>query len=245
MTRAKDAIFAFAAENPDENSGISRLLKEAVTSEINPVGESGITPAGFYSQELKIFEFGEIADQKRTPDKKKDLVSLEYTVCQKPESLKLKLHGENYFIAGREDVISRINYGKLMHQVFEYIDTAEDIPAAVERLVLEGQIPGSDSESMIYRLNELISSPAAHDWFKSGNVVMKEADILMPSGSIKRPDRVILREGKAVIIDFKFGEESKNYAEQIIQYSNLLNGMGYSNVDGYIWYVDRNKITKV
>lgn len=245
MTRAKDAIFGFAAENPDENSGISRLLKEAVTSEINPAGESGITPARFYNMELKKFEFGEISDQKRTAGMKQDLVSLEYAVCQKPESLKLKLHGENYFIAGREDIVSRINYGKLMHQAFEYIDTAEDIPAAVERLVLEGQIPGSDSESMIYRLNELISSPAACDWFKTGNSVMKEADILIPSGSIKRPDRVILWEGRAVIIDFKFGEESNSYAEQIIHYRSLLNEMGYRNVEGYIWYVDKNKITKV
>ncbi len=132
-----------------------------------------------------------------------------------------------------------------MHQAFEYIDTAGDIPAAVEKLILEGQIPGSDSESMIYRLNELISSPPVHDWFKEGNKVMKEADILMPSGNIKRPDRVILTEGRALIIDFKFGEENRKYDEQIIQYGNLLKEMGYKDVEGYIWYVDRNKITKL
>ncbi len=180
MTRAKDAIFGFAADNPDENNGISRLLKEAVdfrNKSCRRIGNNSWPDFTTVSSRYLNLEKCQI-QQKNSQLKKKDLVSLEYIVCQQPESLKLKLHGENYFIAGREDVISRINYGKLMHQAFEYIDTAEDIPAAVEKLILEGQIPESDSESMIHRLNELISSPSVADWFKAGNRVMKEADIL-------------------------------------------------------------------
>jgi ATP-dependent exoDNAse (exonuclease V) beta subunit len=245
MTRARDAIYGFAAEKPDANSGISRLIKEAVTSDENPAGDSGIILSGFYDDDQKVFEFGEIPDQQKMSAAKTDLVSLEYKVSQQPESLRLKLHGENYFIAGREDVIHKINYGKLMHEAFECIDTAEDIPAAVRRLVLEGQIPGSESESMIYRLDELISSPQVSEWFKPGNTVLKESDILLPSGAIKRPDRVILKNGKAVIIDFKFGEENKHYAEQVGQYRNLLTDMGYKEIEGYLWYVDRNKIIRV
>jgi len=132
-----------------------------------------------------------------------------------------------------------------MHQAFEYIDTSADIAAAVDRLVLEGQIPLSDSESMIYRLRELISAPSVKDWFKEGNRVFKEADILLPSGNISRPDRIIVNDENTIIIDFKFGEERKSYTDQIIHYSNLLKEMGYRDVEGYIWYVDRNKITRV
>jgi hypothetical protein len=142
-------------------------------------------------------------------------------------------------------VATRINYGKLMHRAFEYIQVPEDIPGAVERLIIEGLIPGSESEPMKYRLKELISTPAVSDWFKPGNVIMNEAEILIPSGDRKRPDRVIIYEGRTVIIDFKFGEENTHYKEQIGQYRNLLTGMGYREVEGYIWYVDRNKITKV
>jgi ATP-dependent helicase/nuclease subunit A len=245
MTRARDAIYGFAAEKPDTNSGISKLLLEAVTSDKNPAGKSGITMSEFYDREQKIFEYGKIADQKKKAAFRKDIATFEYTVCQRPESLKLKLHGENYFIAGREDVAGRINYGKLMHQAFEYIDTAEDITEAVSRLVIEGQIPVSDTESMTYRLNELISPKPVSEWFKPGNIVMKEADILLPSGNIRRPDRVIIMDNKAVIIDFKFGEENKHYAEQIGQYRDLLLEMGYKEVDGFLWYVDRNKFTRV
>ncbi len=49
------------------------------------------------------------------------------------ESLKLKLHGENYFSNESQAVRKKINYGKLMHEVFEGIDTPSDIPAACEK----------------------------------------------------------------------------------------------------------------
>lgn len=38
---------------------------------------------------------------------------------------------------------------------------------------------------------------------------MKEAGILLTSGNTRRPDRVIFRDGKTTIIDFKFGEGTK------------------------------------
>jgi hypothetical protein len=245
LTRAEDAIFGFAAATPDENSGISRLLREAVTSENNPAGESGITPALYYDGSRNTFAFGEMGNHTSSESETQDEVLKEYPVFRQPESLKLKIHGENYFLAGREEAISRINYGRMMHEAFEYIETADDIPLAVERLALEGLIPESDRGSMIYRLHELVSSAEVRDWFRKGNTVLRESAILMPSGSIKRPDRVILAEGKAIIIDFKFGEERGDYQEQIVQYCNLLNRMGYGGSEGYIWYVDRNKIIRV
>jgi|WetSurMetagenome_2_1015567.scaffolds.fasta_scaffold00001_130 ATP-dependent helicase/nuclease subunit A len=245
MTRAKDAMFGFAAGMPDENNGISQLLKIALTSETNPAGESGLVPVKYFNGEQNVFETGRLDQFKKVITVRKDIPSDEYMVYPKPESLKLKLHGENYFLAKRDEVISRINYGKLMHHAFEYIDTLEDIPGAVSRLVNEGMIPGSESESMVHRLRQLVQSPAVKDWFAPGKKIIKEADILLPSGSTKRPDRVLPGDDRVIIIDFKFGEENKNYSEQIEEYCKLLTAMGYNNVEGYLWYVDRNKIVKI
>ena len=88
----------------------------------------------------------------------------------------------------------------------------------------------------------LIGSPEVSEWFMPGNEILTETGILMPSGSTKRPDRVIFKDGKTVIIDFKFGEESYHYIEQVNQYRKLMSEMGSSNIEAFIWYVDRNKI---
>ena len=67
----------------------------------------------------------------------------------------------------------------------------------------------------------------------------------MPSGNIRRPDRIILVDGKAVIIDFKFGEEKELYFRQVEEYRDLMLDMGYKAIDAFIWYVEKNKIVKV
>jgi ATP-dependent helicase/nuclease subunit A len=72
--------------------------------------------------------------------------------------------------------------------------------------------------------------------------VMNEAGILLPGGLIRRPDRVVFRNGKTTIIDFKFGEERPHYADQVDQYRRMLVDMGYEDIDAFIWYVDKNKV---
>jgi predicted Ser/Thr protein kinase len=64
----------------------------------------------------------------------------------------------------------------------------------------------------------------------------------MPSGHTRRPDRIILRDDRTIIIDFKFGEENSRNADQISQYRKLLTDMGYKDIEAYLWYVDKNKI---
>jgi dimeric dUTPase (all-alpha-NTP-PPase superfamily) len=71
---------------------------------------------------------------------------------------------------------------------------------------------------------------------------MNEAGILLTSGDIRRPDRVVFTDGKVVIIDFKFGEENDRYIEQVSLYRQLIVNMGYNDAEAYIWYVDKNKI---
>ncbi|MCU0455967.1 MAG: UvrD-helicase domain-containing protein, partial [Bacteroidales bacterium] len=245
MTRARDAMFGFAALYPDENSGISKLLREALMSERNPAGERGICPSEYYLRDQEVFEYGEIPPGAGMAAERNDLPAADYSVSPRPESLKLKLHGESYFTSGKGDAGARINYGKLMHRAFEYIETPADIPDAVSSLVREGLIPESESASMIFRLGSLISSAGVGDWFREGNTVIREAGILLPSGEIRRPDRVVIREGRTIVIDFKFGEESPHYLDQIRQYCRIIAGMGYPEVEGWLWYVDRNKTVKL
>jgi hypothetical protein len=189
-----------------------------------------------------VFEFGEIPENPEVKSENKNMISSAYSVSQAMESLKLKLHGENYFSAGSEVIRKKINYGKLMHEVFEGINTASDISAAIRRLILEGKVGEEESVEIEKKVKEMIGMPKVADWFTPENRVMNEAGILLPDGNTRRPDRVIFRNGKTTIIDFKFGEENPRYAEQVDQYRRLLLEMGYDNIEACIWYVDKNKI---
>lgn len=243
FTRAMDALFAFSVENPRSVNTVATILKSAVSESVSDVTSTDL--CSFYNSENKTFEMGEILQESQGHESDVTLVSKKYVVSNATESLKLKLHGENYFSSDSQEVQKKINYGKLMHQVFEGISTPDDIPTAVSNLVLEGKLTGEEYSEMVARVTNLIGLPRVANWFHPENEVMKEAGVLLPSGNIRRPDRVIFRDGKTIIIDFKFGEEHSHYAEQVEQYRSLMVDMGYKNIEAFIWYVDKNKIVEV
>ena len=55
----------------------------------------------------------------------------------------------------------------------------------------------------------------------------------------------MMQNGPVVVVDFKFGIPNKKYNKQVQGYMQLLTRMGYSNISGYLWYVDESKIEKV
>jgi ATP-dependent exoDNAse (exonuclease V) beta subunit len=242
LTRAREVIYGFSVDNPKTENTIAGVLKSAMIYANPDSGRSGIEISRFYNSEKRIFEFGEIPNKLKELPKVTDSFSGKYIVSQALDSLKLKLHGENYFSSGEQEIRERINYGKLMHEIFEGIKTSADISGSVRKLVLEGKVPEAESVELEQRVKYLIGLPQVTDWFMPGNEVLTEAGILLTSGNTKRPDRVIFRDGKTMIIDFKFGDESPHYAEQINLYRHLMAQMGYTNIDAYIWYVDKNKI---
>jgi CRISPR/Cas system-associated exonuclease Cas4 (RecB family) len=48
-----------------------------------------------------------------------------------------------------------------------------------------------------------------------------------------------------IVVDFKFGHPRPEYQEQVKEYMQLLQPMGYQQVEGYLWYVYSNKIEEV
>ena len=245
FTRAKDVLYGFSVDNPRSDNTVAGVLKNALTLIPEYKEGNGFILNSHYNSENRIFMYGEIPLNKSWITDKKDLISSKYIVSQTMESLKLKLHGENYFSSESQAIRKRINYGKLMHEVFEGINTPEDIPGAVRKLVLEGKLAEEESAGLGKSISDMISEPQVADWFKPDNKVLKEAGILLPEGVTRRPDRVIFRNGKATIIDFKFGEENSHYKNQVDQYWNLLLDMGYKEIYAFIWYVDKNKIVTI
>lgn len=245
MTRAIDVLYAFAPENPGPANGIAKVIRSALSIEMNYAGEKGINLSSFYKQEEKRFELGVIPEHKAILNGEKNLKLKKYKVIKRPQSLKLKLHSTGFFPDRHEQIDFMRKYGILMHEVFESINTIDDVESAVKRMVMDGRMEENESGSVIIKIKELISDPAVSSWFKPGCTIIKETGILLPDGEIRRPDRVIIREGKATVVDFKFGAENPDYFDQLNLYKNLLMHMGYENIEAYIWYVDSNKIIRI
>ena len=84
---------------------------------------------------------------------------------------------------------------------------------------------------------------------KSGLAAIGTAYSIHDKGSVvgqSRPDRVMVKGGRAVIVDYKFGAEKlKIYRQKMEYYKELISRMGYTSVEGYLWYLTRSEIEKV
>ena len=227
-TRAKDVLYGFAPEC-SRGANIRDILLEAFTS----ANEEDDFLNKYFDKSCGTFEYGSIPGSAERKEEQADIIIDEYRVAYASGSLKLKLHGENYFSAEESELRKKINYGKIMHEIFGGIDVPADVPGAIRKIILEGKLPDDEAEVVEKRVNSLINDPKVAPWFSAGNKVMKEAGILLPSGNMRRPDRVILRDGRTTVIDFKFGGESDRYLEQISLYRNLLSDMGYGNIEAF------------
>ncbi|MDR2085927.1 MAG: UvrD-helicase domain-containing protein [Dysgonamonadaceae bacterium] len=141
-----------------------------------------------------------------------------------------------------------IAYGNLMHKLFEQIHTWEDIDKAGENLASEGLIHPSELPIIRDKIRRYILESQVEDWFSGQYKDYSEATILMEeNGELKqkRPDRVLTGGDSVRIIDFKFGEAHNRHKKQVKQYMQLLENMGYSRVEGYLWYVEERKVDRV
>ena len=245
FTRAVHAIFGFAPDKPAPGNRIAAVVKNALNYSEDIDGAEDNFLYRHFDPLTKVFEYGTIEEIKEAKDTIDRLDVSSYPVNENSGSLKLKLHWENYLSSDKSGVRKRINYGRMMHEIFSEINTSDDINEAVRKRVLEGKIPEAEEKGLAEKINGLVERPLIRSWFDKGNEVLNEASILMPDSLVKRPDRIILKEGHATIIDFKFGVENQSYLNQISQYKRIITEMGYSVSTAYLWYVDADKIISV
>ena len=83
------------------------------------------------------------------------------------------------------------------------------------------------------------------EWFSTEGRVYNEATIFTGKGNSLRPDKVIIESGSVTVIDYKFGSPKDSYISQVDGYVDLFKEMGYTDVQGYLWYVYEDSVIRV
>jgi hypothetical protein len=246
FTRPVEELHAFCPMGNSKQNIASHLIQAFETESPEENDPPIISLKSFYNESLREFRLGSVfmagEDDKRASS---GIRAGNYPVHDMVSRLKLKYHGENWLMRISEEQERKINYGTIMHAAFESIFTTDDIPGAVKKLVIEGRIPEHEKESVAEKIRSAISGERIKEWFSPGLTVMNEPSILIKGGEVRRPDRVIIRNDRVTVIDFKFGDEKTEHRRQVGKYLELIKGMGYQSVEGFLWYVDRNKIITV
>jgi len=157
--------------------------------------------------------------------------------------LRLQYRGTSFFDTRAEQ---RIHQGNLMHELFSRIRSTADIDKAIEAIRREGMVETADAEKLKGEISRLIQDSDVMEWFDGSWKVIAEQDILTPEGTLKRPDRVMLKDEQVIVVDYKFGrQQSASHRSQVKKYTLMLEEMSYGEVKGFIWYVNLKEVVKV
>lgn len=140
--------------------------------------------------------------------------------------------------------------GDFLHLVMSRIRYPEDLDFALKKSAYEYQLSDEETNCCRKILEKGLSFPDAQRWFNGFTRILNETTIFDDrslTNSYSRPDRIVWNpDGTVDIVDYKFGHlESEEYKEQMMGYVNRMIDMGFQNVKGYIWYVERNHIIPV
>ena len=137
---------------------------------------------------------------------------------------------------------AQASYGKMVHRLLAQLTHLEDLPEVLAALQAAEDMGQAALAQLEQQLTALFRHPQVKDWFSNTWEVKNEAAILTPTGQVLRPDRVLLKPGQAVVIDFKTGARHPHHAPQVQAYMALLSAMGHAQVAGYLLYLEEGAV---
>ena len=189
---------------------------------------------------IKEYTFGTPQSKavKKKSDNNEEVWILEnYSVSTKPLKIAQQLEASEFFKEEESKIVAGIEHGKLMHKLFSMIITSKDIDNAFYSLKNEGIITESQIEPLKLSVSKVLENQPFADWFSGNWTVKTESEILTNGAAIYRPDRIMMHDNHAIVVDYKFGEQLPKHHKQVQNYMQLIKGMNYSDVKGYIGYV--------
>ena len=266
FTRAESNLFIYSQkgvmgkDKMSNASNISDWIQSALgmlSVEENPEIKLNVINDGSTEDEPLLYEYGSIVLTKK---KKEQNTGNKLLIPAVTKEIHLKSYDSNIefkqsnksaeFINGEATKAEKyISEGQLMHHVFSNIYSKNDVDKAIAQLRFDGIIESAEQERHVRKLTSYaINNPKVQGWYSGDWTLYNECAILYNVNGemqIRRPDRVMMKDGEVVVVDFKFGNPREEHHRQVNEYIGLLKQMGHTNIKGYLWYIFDNQVKKV
>lgn len=130
-------------------------------------------------------------------------------------------------------------YGNLIHALMARIHTPADVAPALNALIRTGAIDRGMAEGLRKAALGVVTHPQLTPYFRDALSGRNECELYTADGTVLRPDRIVLHEKSATLIDYKTGRPDAAYPEQLLQYARALASMDYSVENKIIVYINQ------
>lgn len=236
LTRAEERIYVFTGKpgkSVDSRTNITDMFIHYLQD------------AGLWKESEKQYSFGEVHPHQpsRKHEQVSSIVLKTFNSNQWRDQIKMRAAAPSIWNTQMAEV--KKDYGVVVHTALSKIKSKGDISEALNLMIMEGLITPEERERLQQTLSKIIALPELSSYFEAGLLVKNESEIITESGELFRPDRVVLYDRSAVIIDYKTGGEKSSHKRQIIQYAELLQKMGYEVTRKLVVYIEEERVVFV
>lgn len=136
---------------------------------------------------------------------------------------------------------TNIEDGNLLHQTLQWIKYQGEEEKAVEKVAQQAMLSQTEKESLLQKVKRIVYHEELGTYFTSDKTVINERRLLKNGEHIHIPDRLVLVNGAATIIDYKTGQAMPKHHEQINAYASLLEEVGIAVSEKILFYTETMK----
>lgn len=194
-----------------------------------------------YNRDSQEFVFGKLPSNNVVQEETGSKIILKYSIADFKENPAEIAMSQKYT---NTEATKSIRFGNIVHKALAKIYTFEDIEPIANELLNHDEIAIEELESIKKTLSMVIKHKSLNSFYGEGVDSRNEIDILQEDGSLLRPDKIVLKNGSATLIDYKTGEALPAHREQVNIYANCLEKMGYKVDQKLLVYIN-DKINTV
>ncbi len=184
-----------------------------------------------------IYEFGEnsISSQLKEKNSAQPLQKF-YSSPTSNHAVSIVTRSGSLWGTSQQEAIER---GNLLHEVLALIDTEEDIPLALDKFSAMENFTEERKAELKQILMQVITNPQISPYFSKDFQIYRERDIISPGGEILRPDRLVIKDGEATLIDYKTGGIQESHKQQMNKYESVINLLGLKVEKKILVYINK------
>ncbi|WP_125717985.1 UvrD-helicase domain-containing protein [Flavobacterium ustbae] len=191
---------------------------------------------GVYDEEKLNYEFGNknrLSKATKTVDTVKSIPIVREVL--NPKNIKIAQREALMWGTHQQEAIS---YGNIVHEILAFVKDKSDVHLAVTKSIENGLITYDQLDKVQQTLNEIVNHPELNVCFDGKHTILNEQTIVQKEGRILKPDRVVFLESKeAYLLDYKTGAVNAKYQQQIQEYQDAIEDLGYTVLKKALVYI--------
>ncbi|WP_316833987.1 UvrD-helicase domain-containing protein [Pedobacter nutrimenti] len=136
--------------------------------------------------------------------------------------------------------------GTILHEILASASDPQEVEEVLQTLLLDGIFKAEELPFLRNQALSVLQHSGLQEILTGSEESLNERSIIDAEGKSYRPDKVLMKGKEVTIIDYKFTQqESNKHIEQVDHYRSLLQAMGYTTVNTYLFYALTGVLKKV